>query len=330
MHLPTVQIKLGNLFGEPTDLIVLPCNVHGGVTPFVSAALRSYALPEPPPVALGGIHVVPMVGAENVAQYAAYAASVLDGSRTTQDVLESIGKSLGLFCKDHVGISRISAPLLGAGAGGLQSEKVVAGMKVGFSSAAPAGTSLTIFVLHQSVYDRLRKASPAQEDKESFSTEAPHKRVFVSYSGTEPQHVAWVIEVATRLRKHGIDARLDRWHLRHGMELPQWMTNELEMADKVLILSDERYREKADGQVGGVGWETRIIQGDMLSLPPEDTKYLVVVRGSDFSQSVPRYLKAKFSIHWPPTANEDEKFEEILVAINETYSPPPITEVFTV
>ena len=164
----------------------------------------------------------------------------------------------------------------------------------------------------------------------SSPIEKRFKRVFISYAGSGLEHINWIIEIATKLRHHGIDARLDRWHLRHGMELPQWMTNELEMADKVLIISDELYREKADGQVGGVGWETRIIQGDMLDLPPENTKYLVVVRGPNFAQSIPRYLKAKFAIHWPPTANKDEKLDEILLAINETYSPPPINEVFTI
>ncbi len=328
--MPTVQIKLGNLFDEPTDLIVLPCNVYGGVTQFVSAALRSYALPEPPSIPLGEISIVPMVGAENVAQYAAYAASVLDGTRTTESVLESIGKSIGMFCKNHIEVSRVSAPLLGAGAGGLQSEKAVSGMKEGFISAAPPGTSLTIFVLHKNVYDRIQTYIKALRATDSPSTEKRYKRVFISYTGSGPQHIDLVVEIATKLRQHGIDARLDRWHLRHGMELPQWMTNELEMADKVLIISDELYREKADGQVGGVGWETRIIQGDILDLPPENTKYLVVVCGPDFTQSIPRYLKAKFAIHWPPTANKKEKLDEILLAINETYSPPPINEVFTI
>jgi hypothetical protein len=40
------------------------------------------------------------------------------------------------------------------------------------------------------------------------------------------------------------------------MELPQWMCNELDLADKVVIVSDEAYAEKADGHLGGVGWET--------------------------------------------------------------------------
>jgi hypothetical protein len=47
------------------------------------------------------------------------------------------------------------------------------------------------------------------------------------------------------------------------MDLQQWMSNELSMADKVLVVCDEVYKRKADGRLGGVGWETMIIQGDI-------------------------------------------------------------------
>ena len=327
----TVQIKRGNLFDIPADMVVLPCNVQGGVAPFVLSALRHYALPEPPPIALGSIHVVSAIGIENIAQYAAFAASVLDGVVTTEQVIENIGQEIGSFCAKQNEISRISAPLLGAGAGGLQSERVVRALKRGFLLNAPAGASLTIFVLHEEIYDRIRedseKARLAGAEK---SSDSQFKRVFISYTGTSTQHNEWVVGIATYLRNNGIDARLDKWHLQHGMELPQWMTNELGLADKVLIVSDEQYKEKADGQIGGVGWETRIIQGDMLSLPPDNTKYVVIVRGEKFKSSIPRYLMAKYSIHWPPNGPSEEKHEEILRAVNESYVPPPINEVYTI
>jgi hypothetical protein len=66
--------------------------------------------------------------------------------------------------------------------------------------------------------------------------------------------VDWVKELALFLIDNGIQARLDRFHLRRGMDLPQWMCNELQMADKVIIVCDETYKQKADGRLGGVGW----------------------------------------------------------------------------
>jgi hypothetical protein len=55
------------------------------------------------------------------------------------------------------------------------------------------------------------------------------------------------------------------------MDLQQWMCNELSMARKVVVVCDESYKQKADGRLGGVGWETMIIQGDIANLPPDST-----------------------------------------------------------
>lgn len=68
--------------------------------------------------------------------------------------------------------------------------------------------------------------------------------------------------------------------------MPQWMTNELIMADKVLLICDKYYAEKADNRKGGVGWETMIIQGDMLS-KQEQNKYIAILRDKDIDQSLP-------------------------------------------
>ena len=77
------------------------------------------------------------------------------------------------------------------------------------------------------------------------------------------------------------------------MDLPQWMANKLQLADRVIINCDSRYTGKTDGRVGGVGWETMLIQGDMSRRAPSDPRYVVVVREDHFSSGVPTYLKTK-------------------------------------
>jgi hypothetical protein len=39
--------------------------------------------------------------------------------------------------------------------------------------------------------------------------------------------------------EHGIQARLDRFSLRRGMDLQQWMCNELALAGKLIVVNDE-------------------------------------------------------------------------------------------
>ena len=110
------------------------------------------------------------------------------------------------------------------------------------------------------------------------------------------------------------------------MDLPQWMVNELQMADKVIIVSDESYAQKADGRHGGVGWETMVIRGDMANLPPENTKYLAIVRSMEFSEGIPNYLKTKYAFHWPETSDEEGLRRDLLREIFEVSNEPPIGE----
>ena len=43
--------------------------------------------------------------------------------------------------------------------------------------------------------------------------------VFVSYSHDSEDHMAWVLQLATRLRHNGVDMILDRWNLNLGQDV---------------------------------------------------------------------------------------------------------------
>ena len=96
------------------------------------------------------------------------------------------------------------------------------------------------------------------------------------------------------------------------MDLPQWMCNELALAQKCIIVCDEVYKQKADGRLGGVGWETMIIQGEILKLPPDSTKYQIVVRAEDLKSALPIYLTTKFAFHSKPSDPEDLFLDELV------------------
>lgn len=317
-----VELRLGDLFDGPSDLIVLPCSTSGTITRFVADRLLQYSIPTPKRgMAHGETDIVPFTGAENIAQFVAFAASV-DYNYSDAEAIESIGRSIGEFTREQESVREISAPLLGAGAGGLQSELVVDALTRGFRESANESARLIIHVLHQSVFDRLQgDDSPAKVTK--TKPESP-QRVFISYSGTSDRHNEWVAELGTFLRTNGVDARLDQWHLRRGMDLPQWMANELELAERVIIISDSRYRDRADKRSGGVGWETMLIQGDMAQQPPDSRKYLIVVREDHFKDGVPQYLKTKFSIHWNSSRDEDKLRDDLLKELYDVELAPPI------
>jgi len=248
---------------------------------------------------LGDVELLPFEGAEHIAQYVAFAASVRNNSSTPK-AIEAIGRAVGEFTARDAAIRSVAAPLLGAGAGGLQSEVVAAALRKGFATTAAAGAALVIHVLHKEVYDRLKGNRRVIQGKPKQSV-----RVFISHTSKTVQTIEWVKSLALYLLDQGIQARLDKFHLRRGMDLPQWMCNELALANKVVVVCDEAYKQKADGRLGGVGWETMIIQGDIANLPHDSTKYQDVVRASDIAKGLPLYLKTRYAFHAPdPAADE--------------------------
>lgn len=314
----TVKLTWGDIFSGPSDLIVLPCSTAGTITPFVRERLVHYIIPYPKPgTKLGDVNILPFKGAENIAQFVAYATSVKALS-SSLEAIERIGNQLGKATHKWPTIRKISAPLLGAGAGGLLSEDVARALARGFGKTAHPDACLVIHILDRGTFERivslLSEEPTTQRGDRNLSTPM---RVFISYCHTSPEHTKWVESLGTFLRENGIDARLDIWHLRVGMDLPQFMTNELALAERVIVVSDERYAEKADGRTGGVGWETMIIQSDMAKLPPVSTKYLVIVRSTDIDAGLPRYLKSRFVIHW---TNGVESLENRKLLLRELYN----------
>jgi hypothetical protein len=258
---------------------------------------------------LGDVEFMPFEGAENIAQFVAFAASV-KANESNLGAIRQIGRSVGEFTQNHPEVMVISAPLLGAGASGLQPEKVVAALREGFDAAASETACLTIFVLHKDVYERIRinrrRLAPA-------SSCPP--RGFISHTSRTKEEADWVVELALYLIEKGIQPRLDKFHLRRGMDLPQWMCNELALANRVIIVCNEAYKAKADGRQGGVGWESMIIQGDLTALPPDSTKYQVVVRCETLADGLPWYLKTRYAFHTRPSDSPDSFREELVKEI---------------
>jgi len=303
----TVKLRLGDLFDGPADLIVLPCSTAGTVTGFVARSLAHHSIPHPREgMRLGEVEIMPFEGGEDIAQYVAFAASV-KGMTSSPEAIEEIASTLGAFTREQPSVRSVSAPLLGAGAGGVQSEKVVAALKTGFATTADPGATLIIHILHKDVFDRLRSNRQAIKGKPQHGV-----RVFISHTSKSDDAVEWVKQLALFLIDHGVQARLDKFHLRRGMDLPQWMCNELAMANKVVVICDETYKQKADGRLGGVGWETMIIQGDIANLPPESTKYQVVVRAEDMGLGLPTYLKTRYAFHAPGSDRSQSFRSELL------------------
>ena len=88
---------------------------------------------------------------------------------------------------------------------------------------------------------------------------------FISYSWEDEKHKEWVKKFAEQLRKDGVDAILDQWHLDLGDQLPDFMEKSIRDNDFVLIICTPKYKEKSDMRAGGVGYEGDIITAEVFT-----------------------------------------------------------------
>lgn len=102
-------------------------------------------------------------------------------------------------------------------------------------------------------------------------------KVFISYSHDSEKHKWWVYELSERLRRSGVDASIDQTSTIAGDSMSDFMLDQINAADKVVIVCTERYIEKADESKGGVGFERMIITAAIAS-NTGTSKFVPVIR----------------------------------------------------
>jgi len=141
------------------------------------------------------------------------------------------------------------------------------------------------------------------------------KTVFISYSHTSQEYVDWVIELASKLVTSGIDVKFDQFDLKEGHDLNAFMEQSVNSTevDKVLLLLDKGYKEKADKRKSGVGTETLIISPEIYSDVKQE-KFIPVVCSKDENNNpfIPTFLKSRLYIDLSDENSYEENFEKLL------------------
>ncbi|MDR1630336.1 MAG: TIR domain-containing protein [Oscillospiraceae bacterium] len=312
-----IHLIKGSIFDSKCDLIIIPCNSLGGVTRSILNDLMVNDLPYfRKEMAAGDISFIQNTGTFSNASMIGYAASGdIDVNKSNENILKKILQQIKYCCQEQ-SLHKVNIPLLGTGAGGLSAKTSYNLMKSVFEN--DSNISLWVYAFSEDFYNKI-----IEEDDASSSNCIKNPRVFISYTGADKDNRNWVKNLACKLRSNGVDARLDIFHLKPGQDLPQWMTNELLMADKVLLICDKHYAEKADNRKGGVGWETMIIQGDMLSRQ-EQNKYVAILRDADIDKGLPIFVKSKYALNWSDNTIVEKDFDELLLYLFDCDIEPPI------
>lgn len=137
-----------------------------------------------------------------------------------------------------------------------------------------------------------------------MSTEA--KKVFISYSWKVQEKV---IELAERLISNGIDVILDVYDLKEGQDKYAFMEKSVNdpSVDKVLIICDRSYMEKANDRSGGVGDETVIISPEIYGQMKQEKFIPIAFEVDEEGKAcIPHYLKTRIYID---LTTEDDRYE---------------------
>jgi len=145
--------------------------------------------------------------------------------------------------------------------------------------------------------------------------------VFISYCwGTNNERKLWVRTLADRLvSQNGVDVKVDFYDLKPGNDMHQFMEQMVNdpHVDKVLIICDSEYAQKANGRSGGVGTETQIITPEVYGDAKQE-KFIPILAemGETFSSNLPTYLKARNTIDMSSDDVYEDGYEQLLRVIS--------------
>lgn len=151
-------------------------------------------------------------------------------------------------------------------------------------------------------------------------------KVFISYSWSSALHEKFVIDLAEKLTVDGIEIIIDKWDLKEGQDKYSYMEKMVSdsSVNKVLIISDKIYSEKADNKKGGVGTESQIISSEIYD-KVEQTKFIPIVTEYDENGKpyLPIFLRNRIYINFTKDSVSFEDYEKLLRSI---YDQPLIVK----
>lgn len=115
------------------------------------------------------------------------------------------------------------------------------------------------------------------------------KKAFISYAWDNEEHNEWVLKLASDLRRHGVDVILDQWDARLGNDLSFFMEQGLTASHFVLCVCNDKYIQKANGGIGGAGYEKRILAAEMMN--DSNKRFIIpIIKGNSKTNKLPTFL----------------------------------------
>ena len=158
---------------------------------------------------------------------------------------------------------------------------------------------------------------------------------FITYSWDDEEHKSWVKDLATKLRKDGVNVVVDIWAVALGRQLPEFMERGITDSDFVLIICTPGYRERSDGRRGGVGYEGHIITSEIFARGNHD-KFIPILRRGTWGDGEPTdaaaaWIRGKRYIDLAGDPYSEANYRELVSTLfGQRETAPPLGEPMVV
>lgn len=151
-------------------------------------------------------------------------------------------------------------------------------------------------------------------------------KVFITYSWDDEAHKNWTKALADALLQEGFDAQIDQYDLEPGDRIPQFMEQSITGAVYVLVICTPKYKQKADKRLGGVGYESHLMTGELYSKRNE-RKFIPILRRGTITDAIPAFLAGKMAIDLSEGMEQptyDQNFQDLIATLRGDRKKPPI------
>jgi hypothetical protein len=114
-----------------------------------------------------------------------------------------------------------------------------------------------------------------------------------------------------------VDVILDQWDMGPGDDVTKFMERAISRAGRVLIICTEQYVAKADGAIGGVGYETMILSAELMT-DLATRKFIPIIRQTAKPAKKPRALATRFHIDLSTADDFELGFERIIRELHQS------------
>ena len=233
-----VLYRRGDIFEVGTDLTVLPCSAAAHFSKTAEAHINRFGLPLPPEQPLGRITVHRFPGPGTITRYIAWAASVM-AHQSRAEIIVEIGRQIGLYANSNAHIQFIEAPLLGTGAGGLESLVAGKALREGFLEACVTDATLIIYAQPSELVNQLRSSANDLQVNSPVGPQGPPGairgeglRVFLCHANEDK---AVVRSLYDQLRQSGCTPWFDEANILPGQNWRDEISKAVRTSDAIIV-----------------------------------------------------------------------------------------------